>query len=350
MKQPWHHSGYGCRQRGMSLVEVMIALALGAFITLGIVQLFTANRESYQMNLGQARLQENARFALDFLSQSVRVAGYTGCSSRVEPRVLVRDGGGSVPSMYDPSEGITAHSGGADGWSPALTGLPAGVSPAAGTDVLVLKSAAGEGISFEPQTADPAATSFVELPADCTDDSCPGYEPGSVLMASDCRKSTVFMVTHYNTQPSNNRLAVVYNTGNEIGGLNNSEQRLAQGDEEFLEDASIYSMRSEYYFVAPGAGRNNRGDTPLALWRKQGSRPAAELVEGIEQMRLLFGEDLNGDRVPDRYGPITAVADPANIITVRLQLTANSVDAVAEDGDGLLRRTFTQTIAVRNRI
>lgn len=336
-------------QFGMSLVEVMIALALGAFVTAGIVQLFTANQETYQVNLGQARLQENGRFAMDFLSGSVRMAGYTGCSSRVQTRNVVRDGGGQVPSLFDLDMAISGHTGMADSWSPGLDGLPAGIDPAPDTDVLTLKSASGDGISFQPQQPDAAASAFVDLPGNCNG-NCPGYEDGTVLMASDCRKATVFMLTHHNPQNNPDRLLIQFNTGATHNGFENGSQRLADGDEEFLGDANLYSLRSEYYFIAPGAGTNNRGDTPLALWRKRGLQPAVELVEGIEDLRLLYGEDTTGDRVPNRYHPIHLVTNPGNIVTVRLNVTATSVDVVTDDGDGLLRREFTQTIALRNRI
>ncbi|MDZ7826806.1 MAG: prepilin-type N-terminal cleavage/methylation domain-containing protein [Gammaproteobacteria bacterium] len=69
-------------QRGFSLVEIMVALLLGAVITVGIVQMFTSNRTTYQINMGQARLQENARFAMEFVTSSMRMAGYRGCSNR----------------------------------------------------------------------------------------------------------------------------------------------------------------------------------------------------------------------------------------------------------------------------
>jgi hypothetical protein len=42
------------------------------------------------------------------------------------------------------------------------------------------------------------------------------------------------------------------------------------------------------------------------------------------------------------------VPDVDQIVAVRISVTANSVDAVSDAGDGILRRTFTQTILVRN--
>ena len=53
-------------QRGLSLVELMISLTVGSVITAGIVQLFSANSDTHRVMMGQSRIQESARFALDF--------------------------------------------------------------------------------------------------------------------------------------------------------------------------------------------------------------------------------------------------------------------------------------------
>ena len=338
------------RQRGLSLVEVMIALALGAFVTAGIVQLFTANQQTWQTSQGQARLQENARFAMDFLADAARMAGYSGCSARLPTRNLVRDEGGQTPELFDMDDAVSGHTGLGEDHSPGLGAWLAGQAPDPGSDVLVLKSALGDGISFQAQQPDAAASAFVDRPSDCGSNRCPGFEDGTVLLASDCRKATVFMLTHHNPQSNPDRLLLVFNTGVTVNGLGNSSQRLADGDQEFLDDASLYSLRNEAFFIAPGAGVNNRGDTPPALWRKRGQQAAVELVEGIERLQVRYGEDTSGDGIPNRYRPIHLVGDRSAIVSLRLKVTATSVDVVTDEGDGLLRREFSQTIALRNRI
>ena len=65
--------------KGFSLVELVIALALGSVVTAGVVQLFVANSETHNLLVGQSRMQESARFALDFIGRQVRQAGYRGC-------------------------------------------------------------------------------------------------------------------------------------------------------------------------------------------------------------------------------------------------------------------------------
>ena len=48
---------------------------VGVIVTAGIVQLFVSNDQTYTLLTGQARMQESARFALDFISRSARDAG-----------------------------------------------------------------------------------------------------------------------------------------------------------------------------------------------------------------------------------------------------------------------------------
>ena len=38
----------GCRQRGVTLVELMIAMLLGLVLVAGIIQIFTGNRATYE--------------------------------------------------------------------------------------------------------------------------------------------------------------------------------------------------------------------------------------------------------------------------------------------------------------
>jgi type IV pilus assembly protein PilW len=75
-------------QQGLSLIELMVSLAIGALLLLGLVQIFSATNMSAQMGTALARVQENGRFALDFMRADVRMAGHMGCTSG---GALVRD-------------------------------------------------------------------------------------------------------------------------------------------------------------------------------------------------------------------------------------------------------------------
>ena len=78
-----------------------------------------------------------------------------------------------------------------------------------------------------------------------------------------------------------------------------------------------------------------------------------ELVEGIENMQILYGEDTNGDNTPDHYVAVGGVGDMERVVSVRVALTARTLDAnldPAANDDGRLRHTFQSTITLRNRL
>lgn len=63
-------------QAGLSIVELMISLVLGLLLMAGIIQVFLSSRQTYAANEAMGRMQENGRFALDFIARSARMAGY----------------------------------------------------------------------------------------------------------------------------------------------------------------------------------------------------------------------------------------------------------------------------------
>ncbi len=69
------------RQSGMTLIELMVALAIDAFLLIGAIAVFMQSRSTLRVAESVARLQENARFALDALELEVRMARYWGLTS-----------------------------------------------------------------------------------------------------------------------------------------------------------------------------------------------------------------------------------------------------------------------------
>jgi prepilin-type N-terminal cleavage/methylation domain-containing protein len=68
-------------QRGMSLVELLVALAIGAFLIIGAVTVQSQTRKTFSVNEQQARLQETARFVLSVIEPDVQLAGLYGFSN-----------------------------------------------------------------------------------------------------------------------------------------------------------------------------------------------------------------------------------------------------------------------------
>ena len=65
------------RQTGLTLVELMVSLMLGLFVTTAAVQLFAGSKRSYSINESMARVQESGRFAMSFLLYDARMADYS---------------------------------------------------------------------------------------------------------------------------------------------------------------------------------------------------------------------------------------------------------------------------------
>lgn len=335
---------------GFSLIELMIALMLGALITTGIVQMFSSNQRNYQMLIGQARLQESGRFALEFMSQPVRMAGYGGCfSEEGEARNVLN--GAQPPFEFDMLTSLQAYEATSTTpatWSPALGTLPTGANGidtaqiAAGSDVLVVRSGSFDYLQVIQSQAAGTGDLVTQIPVDVTQ-----YDAGDILLVSDCTKAAIFQVT--NSATGGGRFFIQHSTGGGVAPGNGSSDLSGNGSV-FDVDSEVYRIETTVFFIAPSARLNNVGVSPMSLWQKVGVSAPVELVDGVEDLQVIFGVDTDGDNAPNRYQTFQQVIDPTNIVTVRLQVSVTSVDAVSGQGDGLLRRTFSKTIAIRNRV
>lgn len=74
ISRPYH-------QKGLSLVELLIAMLLGLMLIAGALQMMLSSQQIYQATDTLSRIQENGRFALNFLSKDIRMAGYNTTES-----------------------------------------------------------------------------------------------------------------------------------------------------------------------------------------------------------------------------------------------------------------------------
>ncbi len=66
------------RTAGFSLVELLVAITIGAVLIFGATQVYVDSRNTYATNESVARLQETARFALSVIEPDVRMSNYWG--------------------------------------------------------------------------------------------------------------------------------------------------------------------------------------------------------------------------------------------------------------------------------
>jgi type IV pilus assembly protein PilW len=73
---------FGSRQHGITLIELMVALAIGSFLMIGAIQIYSQSRQAFVINESIARVQETAQFALDTIEADLRMASNWGRTSR----------------------------------------------------------------------------------------------------------------------------------------------------------------------------------------------------------------------------------------------------------------------------
>ncbi|HDS1675143.1 TPA: PilW family protein [Stenotrophomonas maltophilia] len=279
---------------GLSLVELMVALVISLVLMLGVVQVFIASQTASRLSEGASRVQENARFALDFLERDIRMAGHMGC---------VNDQAHVVKNQGDPVSHLGATSGdgspldfsvsiqgfdapettpggsltlGAD-WS-APTGLPIAIeglipAPAGGSDVLVLRFFAPEGV---PVTAISTDGGNALLDMDSTRVARltgGGVGDPTLFGIADCGHADVFAGT----------LSAARVTAASLDLSRYAAQPTGQ--------TMLYRAESMVYYVGinpetkqPGL-RRARADSDGAYSINE------ELVEGIESLQLMYGLD-----------------------------------------------------------
>lgn len=70
-----------CGQQGMTLIEMLIAMVLGTMLLAGVMQIFLGSKQTYRMQDNLSRMQENGRFAMEFISRDIRGADHKECFS-----------------------------------------------------------------------------------------------------------------------------------------------------------------------------------------------------------------------------------------------------------------------------
>ena len=66
------------RSRGLSLIELLVAVTIGALLIFGATQVYVDSKATYEVNESTARLQETARYALSVLEPDIRMSNYWG--------------------------------------------------------------------------------------------------------------------------------------------------------------------------------------------------------------------------------------------------------------------------------
>ena len=90
---------FNIRQAGLSIVELMIALAISSFLILGITQAYIDNKRNYVYQQSQASNQENSRFLVTLIDSYLNKTGY-----RRAPHQLQEEAFKQIPASADCEE------------------------------------------------------------------------------------------------------------------------------------------------------------------------------------------------------------------------------------------------------
>lgn len=307
-------------QTGLTLVELMVAMVIGLLLLAGISQVFISNKQTYRLLEAQSHAQENGRFAFEFMAKDIRMADFWGCqidSTNIIDRLSVK---------ILPTSGVLK---GIEGTN--NTGLN-------GSDTITLRGTFDTGVFIESITTPPAITN------DLLVSSSSSLQQGDIVLLTDCQKGDLFAVTSNTTSGGFDNIG--HTTGNNGGYAENAS---AQLEKIYGRDAALYQFGVITY--ALGTGLN--GEPSLFKTSNGGTR---ELVTGVENMQIQYGIDNGADGNVDAYIDAPTGTAWDNVVAVRVTLTTRSseqnviVDASGSSADNRLRRSFTSTMAVRNRL
>ena len=325
------------KQLGISLVEILVALVISLFLLAGIVQVYTGNKTAFKFTNALAEIQENGRFALDTVSQDLRMTSEWGCI-KFDPddtdNVNNTLNGATVPG-YDPNfhdftgeDGITGTNN---------TGLN-------GSDVLTIRGG-------KPGQTNVESPFYPATQRRLTTDAINSIGVGDIVLVARCGANDLLIEEEADILRVTASLPI---TGNTQRDLTFSADKIQQ----YGNDAMVIELQTVNYSIAAGAS----GEP--ALFRQEFNNPAEELIEGVEDMQILYGVDTDDDQFPNQYMSADAVVDFDDVVSVRIMLLVRSIDDfVTEDpqtytyngvtttpADRRIRQVFSSTIALRNRI
>jgi type IV pilus assembly protein PilW len=377
-------------QQGYTLVELLVAITLGLLLSAAVVQSYMSTRQTSRITEGVSRVQENARFALHFLTTDIRDAGYSGCIGQIRNKL------NGDPSNYlsfkAPIQGweYTGTATGDSGdnafelsgiplhvplesaaWVQATGGssanLPASLvgRVVAGSDVIYFKNFVELDLTIKEHNG--SSTPIVVQSAHDLEDK-------SILLVGNCSEAELFQ---HLSNGNGNQVSVTASEGNgdDPGNRHTGSTQSWSRDYDFND--TFFGFKQTYFYIGQGASglpslfRYSSG-LPISVQTPNlVSSNLEELVEGIETMQLLYGEDVTGDDNPNRYVSAHQVSDWNAIVSVRVGLLMMSPNAATDQDqsealgnaytllDGIefthaiddltLRYALNNTIKLRNR-
>lgn len=359
--------GQWCPRRqsatGLTLIELMIAMAISVLLIGGMLHLFASTQQVYRLHESVSRVQESGRFALEYIARDVRQAGFKG---GCPPDVLVNNLLNQGSAEYDPQL-VDLNASGVMGWDnasgpygPDMNGY------VAGTDVLFVKHAAAvSGIRANGSTAALATEINLTGPS-----SVPEH---AIVVITDGSNCEMFQNRVSAGQPRLSRAA----GGGAPGNVSPAHTPFSK---QFGDDIQVLLLRSVVYYVGESEDnpdtfslrrlRFDHGVVPQVDPVPGDERPwDEEIVEGVIDMQIRYGVDTDRNGSLDAYVAAGNVTDWETVVAVRINLLVrgdqpnvmpqpaslvmageNPAEFNAPPGDRRMYQVFTKTMSVRNHL
>lgn len=316
--------------RGLSLIELMVALALGLLVAVGIVNIFLVTSQSSLVQTQLAKLQEEGRFAMTALTTDLRMANAEYCSNMGGQSSTLSNGVVSLDRYLRAPKvlvsGVTLQAALSDdttAWGSTSGGVTYPAAPTVAFDMPSFLSLRGYDCTVSACTpvdpATPGATTGIPVQGTEVGDRVPGssvltlrYLDGARGWALDGTKSSMTLsgttVTRFNIVPQTGEPPLTdYQSGDllVLSDCNASQVFAATASAgSFTPAGTNYSAVAQPSGVAPRLFDFNRdfrtvtyylqvvddnnGHTTGALMKRVNG-VSAEVVRGVERLDFLYG-------------------------------------------------------------
>lgn len=339
--------------RGLSLIELMVALVLGLLVVAAAIGIFISNRQAYRATESVGRIQENARMAFELMARDVREAGGNACNSSNNmsvinvlntPATRWWSNWGRTPANAALGSALRGF-GGAE-VVPAIAVGGAGGQRVANTQALVVMSGGERSVSVVSHV--PGTQTFTVQNANH------GFQIGDVLLVCGQDADVVSLASVQDTDVGTVRFGAIFQMTNAGGSTTirhavsgtpgNASASLGPNGiaSTFGANATISRIHAAAWYIGNGA----QGPTLYqALLTPSGVVNAQELIPGVSAMNLEY-------LLPGANTYVAANLVPAanwgDVLAVRMTLTLQSDENTGTDGQPI-RRQLVQVASLRNR-
>lgn len=317
-------------QRGVTLVELMVALVLGLVVSGAALALFMTNKQVYRSSENFDRIQESSRSAFELMARDIREADGNPCSNEITLNNEL--GNNSPPYAWwsDWGDGLRGY-----GMTEAFPDVAFGTGPrdrVSGTPALALWTAV--------QTDSVIKAAMTTTADDLTVSNTTGIAPGDILAICDPVHGAIFQATA-GTAGTVIKHAASGTPGNATGDLN----KLTGGI--YNLNAVISKLHPVRWYIGYNGRSDSDGNKLTSLYRTTLASGAAtqpvpdEIIEGVTGMTLQY-------HVPGAPDYVDTPASWANVDAVLVGLNLASRDKVGTD-QKTLKRHYEHVVAIRSR-